>query len=404
MTNNTLSSAHSSGRVSSVDIMRGIVILSMVFVNDLADLSPKIVPQWLRHMDSGVDGFTFVDLIMPVFIFIIGISIPLALGKRLKKGESLLKIIGHVMIRTASLIIMGLMDINRGTYSLGMSVDVMYNWPQGLWKALAWTCIFMVWLDFPFKSKAALFAKKIAGITGIAGLVWLAMIFRTTDGGTFSTRGWGVLGILGWAYLFAALTWMVFRNNRLGIIGIFVLFHSTFLGITHGLFEGSLIVNRLGNAILGTFSANAIAGLFVGILLMEKTGPEEKIRNALWLSLFTFVAAIFLRPLGGLHMPSASWSLCATCCGSSLWALLYWSVDVKGWRKGLDHIRLIGSNCLFIYHLSRYSVYLYYVTGLTFYETLEGNLTTGIVRALLKTLVLSAITLFATKRRYFLRI
>ncbi|MFC1606473.1 DUF5009 domain-containing protein [Candidatus Latescibacterota bacterium] len=394
-----------SNRVKSVDIMRGLTILTMVFVNDLADFAPvKDVPQWLRHMESGIDGFTFVDLIMPVFIFILGISIPLALGKRIARKDPLPKIAGHVLIRASSLIMMGLMDVNRGINSLGRDYGVMQDWPHGLWKFLAWTFIFMVWLDIPIKSKAGVLTKRIAKYAGLAGLVFLAIAFRTTSGGYFSTSWWGTLGQLGWAYLFASLTWLIFRNNRLCIIGIFVLFHSNFLGMSNDLFQGVWLVGLIGKSTLGTYSANAIGGLFVGTLLLEKSNPMEKIRSALGLSFFTLLAALILRPVGSFHIPSTSWSLCATCLGSFLWVVLYWCVDVRGWEKGFSHIRTIGKNSLLIYQLSRYFIFLYWLAGLTFYEALGDNVASGIARAVVYTLCLGVITVIATKKRVLLRV
>lgn len=403
--NPSLSSTQFKTRVGSVDIMRGLTILAMVFVNDLADFAPvKDVPQWMRHMKSGVDGFTFVDMIMPVFIFILGISIPLALGKRIARNEPLSKVAGHVVVRAASLIIMGLMDVNRAAGSLGRPYGVMLDWPLGLWKFLAWTFIFIVWLDIPLKSKVAVNINKAAKVAGLVGLGWLALVFRTTSGGTFTTSWWGTLGQLGWAYLFASLTWLVFRNSRVGIIGVFILLHSNFLGLSNGLFQGAWIVELLGKNILGTYSANAIAGLFIGTLIIENSSHMEKIRHALGLALFSFIAAMLLRPVGGFHLPATSWSLCATCFGASLWALLYWLVDVKGRTTGLGYVRTVGQNTLLIYQLSRYCIFLYWFSGLSFYETLGNNTATGIARAFVYTLFLGTITVIATRKRVLLRV
>ena len=406
MTNtNTLLQKQLNNRIDSVDIMRGLTIILMVFVNDLADFAlVKDVPQWLRHMERGIDGFTIVDMIKPVFMFILGISIPLAFGKRIARNEPLPKICGHVLIRVISLIIMGLMDVNRGVNSLGRGYGVMLDWPHGLWKFLAWTFIFMVWIDFPLKSKVSINSKKIAKIVGLVGLGWLAVVFRTTTGGTLTTSWWGTLGQLGWAYLFASLTWLVFRNNRMGIIGVFVLMHSAYLGMSNGLFQGNWLVDLIGKSTLSTNSANAIAGLFIGTLIEENFSHKEKIRRALELSLFTFIAAMFLRPVGGLRMPATSGSLCATCFGSLLWVLLYWCVDVRGWQTGLGHIRTVGKNSLLIYQLSRYWIFIYWLLGLSFYETLGGNFATGLARAIGYTVFLGAITVLLTKKRVLLRV
>ncbi len=205
-------------------------------------------------------------------------------------------------------------------------------------------------------------------------------------------------------YLFASITWLIFRNNRLGIIGVFALFHCMFIAIKGGLFEGVWLINWIGTSALGTVSANAIAGLIIGTLLIEESGHRDKIHRALVFSLFTFLAAYLLQPIGGLHSPSTSWSLYSTSCAFALWALLYWSIDIKGWKKGLDPIRTIGQNCLFLYQMSRYWIFIYWLAGLSFYETLGQNTALGIVRAILYITFLGAITVMATKKRIMLRV
>ena len=401
----TLTPARVNSRVNSIDIMRGFTILLMAFVNDLRDFVPvKDVPQWLRHMEVGIDGFTFVDLIVPVFMFLLGVSVPLALGKRLSHNDSTLRIVGHVLIRSGSLIVMGLMDVNRWEGKLGTSYGMMLDWPLGLWKFLAWTLIFVVWLDFPKESRWAVNAHRVARVVGLAGLIWLAFVFRTSTGGRFTTSWWGTLGELGWAYLLASGTWLMFRNNRMGIIGVFVLLHSAYIGMESGFAEGNRLVDWIGPSILGATSANAIAGLYLGALLSDDSRYAERIRRALGLALFTGIAAILLRPVGGLHSPSTSWSLSATTIALVIWAPLYWCTDVRGWTTGLGPFRTIGSNSLLLYQLSRYWIFVYWLTGLTFYDTLAESTALGITRAFVYTLILGAMTVIATRNRVLLRV
>ena len=66
----------------------------MVFVNELASI--KDVPQWMKHMPADADAMTFVDLVFPAFLFIVGMSIPFALQQRLNKGDSFLQLQGHI--------------------------------------------------------------------------------------------------------------------------------------------------------------------------------------------------------------------------------------------------------------------------------------------------------------------
>ena len=73
-------------RIISIDALRGITIFVMIFVNELASI--KEVPQWMRHMPADADAMTFVDVVFPAFLFIVGMSIPFAFNARLLKGDS----------------------------------------------------------------------------------------------------------------------------------------------------------------------------------------------------------------------------------------------------------------------------------------------------------------------------
>ena len=74
----------SSERISSIDIMRGLTILLMLFVNDL---NMDVAPSWLGHMEADFDGMGLADWVFPGFLFIVGMAIPFALSKRYSEGS-----------------------------------------------------------------------------------------------------------------------------------------------------------------------------------------------------------------------------------------------------------------------------------------------------------------------------
>ncbi|HOC24585.1 MAG TPA: DUF5009 domain-containing protein, partial [bacterium] len=80
-----------ANRIRSIDVARGLTVLVMLFVNDLAGVTGA--PGWMKHISpSTADGYTFVDLVFPAFLFIVGLSLPIALEKRLGRGESKIRI------------------------------------------------------------------------------------------------------------------------------------------------------------------------------------------------------------------------------------------------------------------------------------------------------------------------
>jgi predicted acyltransferase len=88
-------------RLLSLDVFRGITIAGMVLVNNPGTWSAIYSP--LGHAEW--HGITPTDYIFPFFLFIVGVAIPLGLGKRI--DESNTKKI-YIKVITRSLIIFGL--------------------------------------------------------------------------------------------------------------------------------------------------------------------------------------------------------------------------------------------------------------------------------------------------------
>jgi len=94
-----------SERSISVDTFRGITILLMLLVNNVAiDI---ITPYYLKHAPWG-KGVTIADLVMPWFLMIVGISIPFSLSSSKRRGIPLWKYNLKALNRTIKLFLLGL--------------------------------------------------------------------------------------------------------------------------------------------------------------------------------------------------------------------------------------------------------------------------------------------------------
>ncbi|HEY7786307.1 MAG TPA: DUF5009 domain-containing protein, partial [Pyrinomonadaceae bacterium] len=71
-------------RLVSLDVFRGITIAGMVLVNNPGTWEHIYWP--LRHAEW--HGWTPTDLVFPFFLFIVGVAITLAFGKRVESGRS----------------------------------------------------------------------------------------------------------------------------------------------------------------------------------------------------------------------------------------------------------------------------------------------------------------------------
>lgn len=64
-------------RLESLDVLRGLAVAGMILVNQPGD--PSQVPGWLGHSDW--HGLSPADLVFPLFVFVVGASVPIALGR-----------------------------------------------------------------------------------------------------------------------------------------------------------------------------------------------------------------------------------------------------------------------------------------------------------------------------------
>ncbi len=82
-----------AARAESLDALRGLSILAMA-LSGLVPMGP--LPQWMYHAqliapemktDLTVPGLTWVDLVFPFFLFSMGAAVPLAMSRRLARGD-----------------------------------------------------------------------------------------------------------------------------------------------------------------------------------------------------------------------------------------------------------------------------------------------------------------------------
>src|SRR2546423_15694381 len=92
-------------RLDSVDALRGLTVAAMLLVNDAGDWNHVYAP--LEH--AAWDGCTPTDLVFPFFLFIVGVSLSLALGPRLEAGHADAASLRHaVFLRALRLVLLGL--------------------------------------------------------------------------------------------------------------------------------------------------------------------------------------------------------------------------------------------------------------------------------------------------------
>jgi predicted acyltransferase len=319
-------------RISSIDIMRGLTLVLMLFVNDL---NMKVAPAWLGHMQADFDGMGLADWVFPGFLFIVGMAIPFAFSNRLAKGQSVLKMSLHILIRTLSLLFIGVLMLNTGRVN-GELTGISEN----LWALLMYISVFLIWIDYPAKSNQYL--SNGLKILGIATLLFLVIKFRSgqpENNGWLVTEWWGILGLIGWGYLVSAFAYILFRDSIVKTSAL-ILF---FLAVNMLSGWGSLgfldpVSPVLGIIIEGNVPLIVLTGLLAGIIVKKIPYAEYKkiILIFIGLGVLCLILGFFLRNWFIISKIRAtpSWGMICTGISFLVFIFLYWIVDVKkisGW-------------------------------------------------------------------------
>src|SRR6187551_1256203 len=98
-------------RLLCVDALRGFDMLWIIGGGDVIISSAKAYPNSFtntlaEHFDHQWGTFHFYDIIMPLFMFIVGVVMPVAFKNRLAKGDTKKEIHTHVLKRVLILYIL----------------------------------------------------------------------------------------------------------------------------------------------------------------------------------------------------------------------------------------------------------------------------------------------------------
>lgn len=333
-------------RIISIDALRGITIFVMIFVNELASI--KNVPQWMKHMPADADAMTFVDLVFPAFLFIVGMSIPFAFNARLLKGDSPKTIWTHTFKRALALIIIGVFMVNA---EYGYDASKMIIAPA-FWGLLAYAMPIPIWnkypKDFPF------WLKNLLQYGGILVLIALYFLYIQDIGERGMTpKWWGILGLIGWAYLFTVVYYWLVSGNFWAMIG-FLVFCVVMNSLN--LTENSFVQNISWLSFIAghlTHAALASAGIIISLLFFDRK-IENKINwPVIGFIVLFFTAGFALRPYFGISkiQGTPSWTMLSAGIGTILFYFLYWLMEVKKQTKWSDFFMPAAANPLLIYIL-----------------------------------------------------
>lgn len=391
-----------SKRVQSIDIFRGITILVMVFVNDVA--SVKDLPWWTYHIGPGEQGITYVDVVFPAFLFIVGMAIPLAIKKRKSKGVSLLNLLFHTVVRSLSLVAIGLLIMN------GREVDPsLTGISYTAWNVIMFIGVILLWNIYPIAKGKRKILFTVLKWTGLVILVILLVIYRRNVDGEIlwiNPKNWAILGGIGWAYLSVVLIYFITRGDFRWLAGAFVLFVLLNVAYKTGYVDFLRGAPRfLWPVGSGSLASITMAGVLLSKIFLEKNVADSIKAKYIWsiaYAVLLFLSGWLLMPFGLAKMGSTpSWCLYSAGICVIIFMALYWIIDLKNIKSWAGFMKPAGSNPLLTYILP--DIY-YAIFGLYHFAGIAGEGWPGVIRAFIFSLFILGISAIMTRMKIRLQL
>lgn len=341
-----------SARIVSIDILRALTMVMMIFVNDLWSLTN--IPVWLLHTTADQDGMGLSDAIFPAFLFIVGMSIPFAIDNRRKKGDGNGQIVLHIAMRGVALLVMGVFLVNGENLNAEAT-----GMPRLVYNTLVCTSFILIWNAYPATARPVLVWS--ARTIGILTLIVLAFMVRGGEEALrFKTYWWGILGLIGWSYLVCSLIYTFLGRSFVGIVVSWLVLISLSMAaksdmISFGILK--FVMNPLSN---GSLPFLTMGGILVSLIYQHfrKQGAEVKMLRVLAaLAAVLFASGFYTNKFWIIAKLGATppWVLICSAITIVTFILIYWLADMKGKGHWFDIIKPAGTNTLLCYLIPYFS-------------------------------------------------
>ena len=380
-------------RIISIDVFRALTMVLMIWVNDFWTL--KSIPKWLKHAATGEDYLGFSDVIFPWFLFVMGMSIPFAFEDRIKKGETIIVMWAHIVLRSIALIVMGLFHMNMEMYNNETSFIT-----KPIYVIISTSAFFMIWNMYPQTDQKKQNLFKALRITGVLILIGMFLSFsgKSYDGQEigFETHWWGILGLIGWVYLIAGSAFLFIKNSLVGVfVAFFVCLSLNIIsssGIPYNIFSWQSDHWIPGS---GGLQALTFGGIIVSLFLIENRNKDNIKRLYITLCCFGLISlssGLLLRNYFVLNknLGTPTWILVSLSTAVFLFVILHWLSDVKKILAWYKYINIAGTATLTCYLIPYFYYSLRTLSGIVLPEFLLTGFI-GLTKSLIYSLIIVGI-------------
>lgn len=303
-------------RVAAVDALRGLVMVGIMAGDAAHRATFELLKLTLGRVPTGVayqlehprwEGFSAWDMIMPLFLFVVGVSMPYSLDRRREAGEGRGPIYGRALRRVAALWALGM--IAQGNL-LEFRLDRLRLYSNTLQAIAAGYLI--ATLAVVELRRSWLLAVQLAGLLGAYWLLLstVPMPDRYSPDGNFAIR-----------------------VDRLAL--------GRFRDGSHY----AWVVGSLGfgaTTLLGTLAGRVLRSGLAGphkVLVLAASGLACLLSGWAWGQSMPIIKHIWT---GSMVLWAGGWSLL-------LLGLFYALIDVLGWRRWSFPLVVVGANALIAY-------------------------------------------------------
>jgi predicted acyltransferase len=279
-------------RAEGLDALRGLAILAMLLSGQLP-FGSHALPAWMYHAQlpppqhvfrGDLPGITWVDLVFPFFLFSLGAAIPLALARRIERGDSHWKVIAFILGRGFFLAFFAI-------YVQAIRPHVISKHPTTATQFIAivaFGLLFAIFTRLPQIWPCCV--NWSIRLVGWAGAIALLMLLRYPgDAGFSPSRNDIIIVVLANMAVFGSFCWWMTRNNillRLGILAVLFAIRLSHLptatpGWVHDLWEWSP-AKWIYQFYYCQYLFIVVPGTIVGDMLLNWMKRDLRVQKANW--------------------------------------------------------------------------------------------------------------------------
>jgi heparan-alpha-glucosaminide N-acetyltransferase len=267
----------------------------------------------------------------------------------MSRGDSKYSILLHILRRTLALVVMGFFMVNQENFNQ-QAPEMLRRW----WDILMIIAFILIWNNYESKKVFRKVPVWVLQVTGMAILAVLALLYK---GGTaddphwMRPHWWGILGLIGWAYLVCSIIYLL-SKNRMGIIiaAWIILMAFNLMEVLPGGFPlpRFLLIVSASNHVL------VMSGVLVTMVYLrvwEEGRPEIFGLILLFLAALCMAYGFGVRQFGGISKILATPSWTSICGGISMavFLIIFIIADVLHSTRWASVIMPAGQSTLTCY-------------------------------------------------------